>query len=276
MAIALVRRLTGLSQNQAKQLFELGKVHVDGKVCTAWSTAVVRGQIVDVDTDRKRLSRQAVLSADAVRFLDETLVVVEKPHNVVSVPPTRTGEPTLLELLRRQLGEPRGSQLVPVHRLDFGTSGLMVFGFRGAHLESLMRLVSKHLLDRRYLAVVAGVPPSDLQLSGQLDVTRERFGGKQRHQWAGTSVTVVRQSGGVALLECRPETGRFHQIRKHLAEAGYPILGDAEHAPAGFVWPARSPRLALHSWFLSFVHPATSAGLTFESPLPIELERLLD
>ncbi len=275
-AIGVVRRMTGLSQNQAKELFRLGKVAVDGKECLAWGIALTPNSWVDVDTDRKRPSKRVSLEASAIRFQDEALLVVEKPAGVVSVPPTRTGEATLLDLLRQLLGGLEASKrLVPVHRLDFGTSGLMVFGFQGPHLVALQRLVSSHQMDRRYLALVAGVPQNEGLWQTQLDVTRERFGGPKREQWAGTWVRVLRTAQGVSLVECRPETGRFHQIRKQMAEAGHPILGDTEHAPPGFLWPLRCPRLALHSCHLELVHPATGIRLQFDSELPPELERLL-
>lgn len=274
-AIAVVRRLTGLGQNQAKRLFELGKVQLDGRECTSWSVQPRLGQTVDVDTNRRRPGRRPGLSDDALRYCDDTLVVVEKPSGVVSVPPTRTGEPTLLDLVRDRLGGPLGQHLVPIHRLDFGTSGLMLFAFRGPDLEKMSALVATHQLDRRYLAVVAGCPEGTIHFGGSLDVTRKRFGGRAQQQWAGTTVTLLRRSSSAALLECRPQTGRFHQIRQHLAQAGFPILGDTEHAPPGFRWPVASPRLALHSWFLSFQHPKSGLCLSFDSPLPRELERLL-
>lgn len=276
LVIATVRRLTGLGQNEAKELVRLGKVTVGGRECLRWDLQPGPGVLVEVDTDRKRPSNRAKLTGSAIVYRDSVLLVVEKPSGVVSVPPTRTGEPTLLELLQALLTEEeRNRGLVPVHRLDHGTSGLMVFGFRGPHLEQLDHLVSQHQMDRRYLALVEGVPREGVWES-KLDVSRTRFGGGPQYRQARMQVSVIRSGGGISLVECRPQTGRYHQLRLQLSQGGHPILGDTEHVEKGHVWVARSRRLALHSHYLSLVHPASGLRLEYSSALPSELAEILE
>ncbi len=275
LLISRVRRMAGLSQNGARELIRLGKVSVDGATRVEWSLALAGGERVEIDTDRRRPSRRTGFSEDGIVFRDRHLLVVEKPCGIVTAPPTRTGEPTLLDLLNGLVGSgARGRDVVAVHRLDHGTSGLMVFAFRGPGLAAIERMIAVHGMDRRYLAIVDGLPREGLYES-VVDVTRQRFGGSREEKLAKTWVRVVERRGPLCLVECRLETGRFHQIRIQLAGEGTPLLGDEEHCPAGHKWSWRCRRLALHSHHLEFVHPVEGTRLRFESSLPEELTRCL-
>jgi 23S rRNA pseudouridine1911/1915/1917 synthase len=231
LAISVVRRLTGLSQNQARTLFAKGKVQVRAEPCTAWATPLRAGDLVSIDTDRKDPRKLPKLAPDAIVHLDSAIVVVNKPAGLVSVPPTRTGEPTLLDLLTRLLAGLEGSpEPLPLHRLDRGTSGLMVFGIAGAPMAALRKQFETHEVRRAYYAVVQGRMPAGT-LAGEIDVSRVRFGGEKQTRFARTEVTVLETSDETSLLICRPGTGRFHQLRIQLAAAGHPILGETEHLP---------------------------------------------
>ena len=275
LIISIVREATGISQNQAKKLIRTGKVYVGSSPVLDWRHPVPGGAKVSVDTDRKNPKRIPDLGPERILYADEAVVVVDKPANIVSVPPTTTGEPTLLHKAAELLAGPgRTDYLVPLHRLDRETCGLMVFGVAGAPLEPLQRQFARHEVERRYYAVVFG-RPRDGVLEGEIDVTRTEFGGRTHRQFASTRVDLVETRGPVALVVCRPRTGRWHQLRIQLAEAGWPIVGDRRHLPRGFEPPLRARNLALQSFHLSFVHPVSAATVTWKAELAEALARIL-
>ncbi|MBM4355516.1 MAG: RNA pseudouridine synthase [Deltaproteobacteria bacterium] len=274
-AIQAVRRIAELSQRQARVLFETGKVFVGTSPCLDWKRKLDAGAVVSVDTDRRRPARQPGLDPSRVLEVSRSLVVVDKPPLLVSVPPTKTGEPTVLDLLAEQLASCPGSpRPVPLHRLDRETSGLMLFGLAGADLSSLRRQFELHEVEREYYAVVAG-RPDPMTLAEDIDVTRSRFGGPATSRYAVTEVEPVQQSGPVTLVRCRPRTGRFHQIRIQLAAAGHPLLGEREHRPDGYRPPIHAPRLALQSFRLTFHHPDLGRNATYELPVDPYLQELV-
>jgi len=274
-AIQAVRRIATLSQRQARVLFETGKVYVDSLPCSDWRRPLRAGAVVSVDTDRRRPSRQAGLEPSRVLDVSRSLVVVDKPPLLVSVPPTRTGEPTLLDLLTELLASHPGSpRPVALHRLDRETSGLMLFGLAGGDLAPLRHQFERHEVEREYYAVVAGAA-GNMTLAETIDVTRLRYGGQPARRFAVTEVEPVRQAGAVTLVRCRPRTGRYHQIRIQLAAAGHPLLGEKEHTLPGYRPPLHASRLALQSYRLTFRHPDRGHNVTWELPVDPYLEELV-
>jgi 23S rRNA pseudouridine1911/1915/1917 synthase len=199
-------------------------------------------------------------------------------------------DPTLQDLTQwavaRRLNRP-ARNLPPlriVSRLDKETSGLVVFarsplGERGLGLQ-----FRKHTVVRRYLAVIAGFLPAQTFRS---NLARDRGDGRRGStplpdvgKYAVTHVSVEERLPGYTILSCRLETGRTHQIRIHLAEAGRPVCGDKVYCrrPSGEVIEDRSgaPRLALHATELGFEHPATGARLHWTMPLPPDLAKLVE
>lgn len=268
-AIGVVRGHTGLSQSKARRLFELGKVYLDGAPCLDWRTAVEAGVEVSVDTDRRRPDRLIEVTGASIVYQDNAVVVADKPAGIVSVPPTSTGEPTLLDRLIMLTD----SRLLPLHRLDRDTSGLMVFGKEGADLEPLRRQFASHQAKRLYYAVVHGTA-RDCTLAGEIDVTRR--GGRPMFRHAVTHVRVLRTADQLSLVQCTPETGRWHQLRIQLANAGWPIVGETLHCPPDSPLPRATSRLALQSYSLSLLHPTTGDAMQWEIPLDAELSALLD
>jgi 23S rRNA pseudouridine1911/1915/1917 synthase len=187
---------------------------------------------------------------------DADVLVVDKPAGLLSAPTPESDRANLLALLRRR--QPRDLVFL-VHRLDLPTSGLLVFGRTPAANRVLADAFRRHDVDREYLAIVAGTPLADAK------ALADPIGGRP----ARTHATVVERLGTLAaVLRCRLETGRTHQIRIRLHGAGHPVLGD----PRFPVRPALPPpRLALHATRLGFVHPRTGAALVFERPLPDDL-----
>jgi 23S rRNA pseudouridine1911/1915/1917 synthase len=218
-----------------------------------------------------------------VRYEDEHLLIVSKPAGVVTHPTAARRGGTLVNRLLA-MGVPLatgGDALRPgiVHRLDVGTSGLLLVAKDEPARLALADQLRRHDIDRRYLALVRGDVENDrfevdapLGRRGARVVVRG-LGGRR----ATTAFEVRRRLDGATLLEAAPLTGRTHQIRAHLSAIGHPILGDARYGGGGD--PARRlglERPFLHAWRLSLRHPLTGAPIAVEEPLPDDLARALD
>jgi 23S rRNA pseudouridine1911/1915/1917 synthase len=198
--------------------------------------------------------------------------------------------PTLADLLPALLAEhpgPRRVRRAPVfavHRIDKETSGVVVFARTREAVQHLGRQFREHTSERRYLAVVRGQAKE-----GRIEswLVRDRGDGRRgsRHQpgagqQAITHVKVVERLGAYTLVECRLETGRTHQVRIHLAEAGTPLCGERiyDRPLHGKPLPDDSgaPRVALHAAYLAFEHPATGKRMQWTSPLPPDLAALVN
>jgi 23S rRNA pseudouridine1911/1915/1917 synthase len=297
----IVRALFGTSWGDARKWIRGGKVRVDGQVVVDHERAVRAGVVVQVamNAPRPRGGRGGEgaaleLADDAIVHVDTHVVVVNKPAGVSTVPFEEGDTGTLDELVRAWLsrrtkrGE-RGTRpsLGVVHRLDKETSGVLVFTRTWLAKQSLAQQFRVHTVHRRYLAIAHGdvragtirthlVADRGDGLRGSVrSGERARRGGEG--QIAITHVEVVeRLAGGRAtLVACRLETGRTHQIRVHLSEAGHPVVGERVYVRGfhGDVIPA--PRLMLHAAELGFVHPATNVEVRFERAPPKDFEETL-
>jgi 23S rRNA pseudouridine1911/1915/1917 synthase len=255
------------------------------------------------------------LPEGALVHVDPHVVVVEKPAGISTVPfdPEGMGasiakrsshgeEVTLDERVRAVLARRekraggRGNappSLGVVHRLDKETSGLLVFTRTWAAKKSLMDEFRAHTVHRRYLAIVHGaVEPGTIKthfvedrgdgLRGSIEHRggRKKPVGNERSQVATTHIEVVERLesaaiGKCTLISCQLETGRTHQIRIHLSEAGHPVVGERVYIRGyrGTVVPA--PRLMLHAAELGFVHPATNEAMRWTSELPEDMRQVL-
>lgn len=300
---AVVRALFSLSWNRARELVQRGKIQVDGQTVTTITKRVRAGAAITLDL-AARAPRSEALPREAIVHADAHVVVVEKPAGISTVPfdPDGMGaslalrgkpgeEVTLDHKVRLALKAKGGPppEVGVVHRLDKETSGLLVFTRSWAAKKALTQAFRAHEVHRRYLAIVHGVPASGTIVShlvedrgdglrGSVEKRRGRNHavGSEKTQRAVTHVEVVeRLKGGAALVACRLETGRTHQIRIHLAEAGHPLVGERVYVRgfAGTVIPA--PRILLHAAELGFVHPGTEAEMRWTSPLPADMEEML-
>jgi 23S rRNA pseudouridine1911/1915/1917 synthase len=307
LAAALRGWIPNQSWSKIRQLIESRHVTVNGNLCVDAGRRLKTGEVVKV------LSRPAPAlpkSDDVVvQYLDEHVVVVEKPagttsnrHREETNWPARRKQlqPTLDELLPHVITKiegRRGTRGVPlpvraVHRLDRETSGIMVFARNHAAERKLAEQFRHHTTHRRYLAIVDGKVTAQTITSHLVrdrgDGRRgsaEKSGGKIEPSAGKLALTHVKPieilkaanpgANGYSLIQCRLETGRTHQIRIHLSESGHPVCGDKlyRQPPFGKVSPDKSgaPRLALHAAELGFVHPVTGKTLRFQAPLPPEL-----
>jgi 23S rRNA pseudouridine1911/1915/1917 synthase len=270
----LAARVPGLSRRQARVLLDIGGVFVDGRrvkvagrpVHAGEKIVAVTGGALDRATKRTgraaRAADESRLPSYRVVFEDDEVVVVDKPAGLLTAPTPESDRNNLADQLSRR---PGAAPVQVVHRIDLETSGLLVFAKTPDANRALSALFRDHDLQRVYLAVLSGKFPDGLKrierpVGGRSAVThlevRERFGVE------------------ATLVACRLETGRTHQIRLHAAAVGHPVLGDEKYGVSGRGrgLPA-PPRMALHATLLAFAHPVDRKVVSFESPLPPDLER---
>jgi 23S rRNA pseudouridine1911/1915/1917 synthase len=228
-----------------------------------------------------------------VLFEDAHLLVIDKPAGLVVHPAKGHESGTMVNALVARaafragaLGE-QGLRPGIVHRLDKGTSGVMVVAKDDRTREGLKALFAAHDIDREYVAVVVGAARSATidTLHGRHPKDRMRFtsrGSPIAPRRAVTHVEVIEHLAGATVVRCRLETGRTHQIRVHLAEQlGTPVLADpvygaAKSSPRIERVAATLGRQALHARVLGFVHPITGRSMRWESPLPDDIARAIE
>ncbi len=281
----VLAELAGLSRSRARRWIDEGRVWLDEKKCRP--SQRVRVGVALEAAPPEPLPSPLIPEAIplVVLYEDPDLIVVDKPAGLVVHPAPGHPSGTLVNALLHHCGDLAGvgGILRPgiVHRLDRGTSGALVAAKTDDAHRSLAAQFQAHSIEREYGALVRGVPGDD---TGRIDRPigrhprdRKRMSVRSRTPREARTRWRVRRrfpSSGQAWLEVRPETGRTHQIRVHLASVGLPIVGDRVYgrARAGrFVLD----RPALHAARLGFVHPRTGELMSFEAPLPEDLTRLL-
>ena len=297
----------GLSRRRARALIAAGAVRRNGEPVRVQKRAVAAWDVVEVDVDAGAEPAgevapaappegAATARADAdgasremaspgaeplplpVLFHDRWLLALDKPPGVLSQPAERraAGELAMDELAARRLAweEGRPAFLRLVHRLDRGTSGVLLFARSAEALPRLAAAWASGAAERRYLAVVAGEPmPARQRVTAPIARAPGggwRFAVAPHGRPAETEVEVVRAGGGRALVSCRLATGRTHQVRVHLAHLGHPVVGDRIYGSL-----EEAPRPLLHAAALRLPHPADGRELVIEAPLPADLAAAL-
>ena len=225
-------------------------------------------------------------------FEDEHLLVVDKPAGLVVHPAAGNLDGTLVNALLHHCGGSLsgiGGVARPgiVHRIDKDTSGLLVVAKTNVAHEGLARQFAAHSIDRRYLAIVNGIPKAK---EGTIDAPLARSAANRkkiaivegrRGKRAVTHWKRLNVLKDAALVECRLETGRTHQVRVHMASIGHPLVGDPVYGRAGkthgkILKELQFHRQALHAAELGFIHPATKHRLSFSSPMPPDMQELFN
>jgi len=277
---ALVRLFPQYSRNRLQAWLKSGHITIDGRRLSAKSSVTGGEQIA---LRPPRLPDAAVPQAQRmplkVVFEDADLVVIDKPAGLVVHPGAGQPDRTLLNAL---LAHAPALVHVPragiVHRLDKDTSGLLVVAKTVSAQAELVKQLAARSMRRVYLAVVQGDPPA----SGAIDAPvgrdarmRTRMAVTHRGKPARTRYRVVERYGQAALVECQLETGRTHQIRVHFQHIRHPLVGDETYR-RGTRHGIAFGRQALHAAELTLVHPRTHQVVSWKSPLPRDMKRLVE
>ncbi|WP_242341330.1 RluA family pseudouridine synthase [Anaeromyxobacter sp. SG66] len=260
----------GISRGIARRTLDAGGVFLDGRRCKVSGKLLHEGQEVVVNLEEAGRSAPAPGALDRSRLLyaDRDLVAVDKPAGVPAQPTLTTDQGTLPELVAALLGAP----VTLVHRLDRETSGVTVLARSAAAAAALAEAFRTGTPEKTYLALCARAPaPPEGRIDAPLGKDPARAGLRRvdpRGDAAATRYRTLREGPLAALVEARPETGRTHQIRVHLAHLGAPLLGDPRYGGPRRVGEVAIPRVMLHARRLEIAHPASGARLVFEASVP--------
>lgn len=289
---ALAAALPTLSRERIKALISSGQVQrADGAFLRDPAAKARGGDGFAVAVPNPTPAHNAAQDLNLeVVFEDEHLIVIDKPAGMVVHPAAGNPDGTLVNALLHHCGGSLsgiGGVARPgiVHRIDKDTSGLLVAAKTDRAHEGLARQFAAHSIDRRYDAIVAGLPKTEGTVDANLarsDANRKKVAivGEGRGKRAVTRYTLKQRLRSAALVECRLETGRTHQVRVHMASIGHPLLGDPVY---GRTRPDHRDvlkrlgfeRQALHAARLGFIHPVDSRSLSFDSRMPADMQELL-
>ena len=303
LAAVLRELLPGTSWSKARDLCRDGRARVNGEPETDSARRLEAGDVVEVGRSGRPPARQdrlhgPVSTAELLVYLDADVAVARKPAGLLTVPFHADGseKDTLLSRARvaaRRLDAARGADHGPmlrvVQRVDKDTSGLVVFARTVAAQRRLQEQLGEHTVARRYLALVHGEAVDaiydTLLVPDRGDGIRGSWGSYRKAalpanppkaaRQAVTHVRVQERLRGATLVTCELETGRQHQIRIHLAEAGFPLVGEAVYVRDYEGPRIAAPRPMLHAAVLGFVHPRTGKPVQFEDPPPADFNAVL-
>ena len=290
---ALAAAVPTLSRERLKALIRSGAVEGGGKAWRDPATKVRGKEALRVAVPNPVPAHNEPQDIPlTIIFEDEHLLVVDKPVGLVVHPAAGNFDGTLVNALLHHCGGSLsgiGGVARPgiVHRIDKDTSGLLVVAKTDVAHEGLSKQFAAHSIGRRYLAIVNGVPKTsegmvDAPLARsaanrkKIAVVEDKRGKRAVTRWKRLYVL-----DGAALVECRLETGRTHQVRVHMASIGHPLLGDPIYGGAGkkhgkLLKELNFNRQALHATELEFTHPVTKLRLSFASPMPADMQELFN
>ncbi len=283
----IVALIADISRSEATKLIDAGGAHVDGVVSESGKVRLKEGQNVLVDLEK--IPEEEFPGPDAsvslnVVYVDDDLIVINKDAGLVVHPAAGHGTGTVVNGILALfpevalVGQPQRPGIV--HRLDAGTTGMMVVARSQRAYDSLVEALSEHEVGREYLALSWGVFDSPSAVI-DADIGRDprdplKMAVVRTGKWARTHVEVrqvFNQPADITLVQCTLETGRTHQIRVHLAAVGHAVLGDGMYGGARAALVA--PRPMLHAARLTLVHPGTGQEMTWEAPLPEDMAAVL-
>jgi 23S rRNA pseudouridine1911/1915/1917 synthase len=286
----LAALIPDISRSQLQRLIREGRVRAGGEHVKP-GTPIHEGAVVDVEIPA---AIPSTVAAEAIPLTilhdDSDLIVIDKPAGMVVHPGAGHHQGTLVNALLHHVDDLSGigGEERPgiVHRLDRGTSGLMVVAKNDAAHRELSRQFQEREVQKTYLALVWGVAQAGRRIDlpiGRDPKVRQKMSTRSRHsREAVTRIVRAELLRGVTMVEIAIDTGRTHQIRVHLSAINHPVVGDAtyggvrRHVAADVRAVTRLERPFLHAHKLSFTHPADGRTMTFESPLPSDLQEVLD
>jgi 23S rRNA pseudouridine1911/1915/1917 synthase len=269
-----MEQFSGQSRNKVKSLLEKKRVLINGKVVSQFNHVLEPGQQVFIEKTAV-IHRKASIDLH-ILFEDESLIVIEKPAGMLSVPTETDLENSLLWIVSDhvRVKNPNG-RAYTVHRLDRGTSGVMLFCKKTALRDKMQKAWDEMVLERKYIAVVEGrVEKESGTLTSYLKENKAlkmySTQDAENGQKAVTHYKVLMKGDKYSMLEIVLETGRKNQIRVHMQDLGHPVCGDEKYGAK--TDPLK--RLGLHASVLGFTHPVTNEAKRFEIPCPKEFLKL--
>lgn len=305
----LADALGDLSRSRLQALIAEGAVASQGQTIGDANRRVKPGEIYEVHVPPLRAAEPVAQAIPlSIVYEDSDLIVIDKPAGLVVHPAAGNPEGTLVNALLAhcggELAKPRAgvagvARPGIVHRLDKDTSGLLVVAKNDRAMKSLAKQFAAHAIERTYNAIVWGAPRAGEGVVegnlGRNPFDRKRIAVlRERGKPARTRYRVIERFGDkerayAALVECKLETGRTHQIRVHLAHIGHPLVGDATYGrprarprartaqeQAAFEAATDFPRQALHAGVLGFHHPGLQKKMRFEAPWPQDFAQLVE
>jgi 23S rRNA pseudouridine1911/1915/1917 synthase len=292
-----------LSRSRVQSLIEQGHVRINGKICESASKKLIVGDEIEVSVPPPVAAYPIAENIEIdIVYEDDDLLVVNKPAGLVVHPGAGNKQGTLVNALLHYCGKRLsgiGGVLRPgiVHRLDKDTSGLMVVAKNDQAHQGLSAQLADRSLSRLYQALVLKVPfPAKGHIeqtigrhpTHRLKMAPNRKGGKEAKTFYRVEKSFEK---ACALVECKLESGRTHQIRVHMEALGHPLIGDPLYGAqdnaiastfkkSGFEQEVIDavlafPRQALHAAQISFIHPVSEEEMSFSAPLPKDIDKLL-
>lgn len=282
-----------VARSRVRALILSGSVYINRRKDRVIAKAVKTGQLVQAFVSEEKLfevgasgaNDEWLLEEKNILFEDEFLICIDKSAGIPTQPTIDPKRPNLYQSVTRflikrdKVGDP---YLGLHHRLDRDTSGCVLFTKSKAANPGVSKLFVEHLIQKTYLAITVpnethvenafevrnylGPDPRSLKIKKFRSV---RSGGEPAH----TLFQVLDRASAAWLIQAEPRTGRTHQIRVHLSEHGFPILGDPTYSDD--FTAKRAPRTMLHAWRLEFEHPITHANVLIEAPLPADFKETL-
>lgn len=279
----VISRQLGLSRGFSQKLIKEGRASLQPERRIKPSIKIVTGDIINISLPPEEtldLEPEDVPFEEV--YSDSDIIVINKPAGLVVHPAPGHWTGTLVHgLLYRypDIGCLNGVKRPGiVHRLDATTSGLMVVARNGLAQEGLFRDFKARRVEKEYLALSWGTPPSpkgEIRYPiGRDPYNKLKMAVTEDGRDAWTDYGTIWSRNGYTLIKCRLHTGRTHQIRVHLAAIKCPLVGDRTYAPSR-PSPFEEDRIFLHSWKLSFEHPRTKVRMSFRAPLAVELSAVL-
>jgi 23S rRNA pseudouridine1911/1915/1917 synthase len=283
----VVSLIADISRSDATKLIADGGTEIDGSVVTSGKSRLKEGQTVVVDLDKIPVpvlpGPDASVVLDVV-YVDEDIIVINKAAGVVVHPASGHGNGTLVNGILAlypevaTVGQPGRPGIV--HRLDSGTTGMMVVARTQRAYDSLVAALQEHEVGREYLALAWGhfdSPTATVDAAiGRHPRDPMKMAVVNSGKWARTHLEVQETFNDpvdVTLVQCTLETGRTHQIRVHLGAVGHPVVGDSMYGGARSALVA--PRPMLHARRLTLIHPGSGEEMTFEAQLPADMAAII-
>ena len=283
----VLKEVAGVSWGDARRLVETGKVEVSGNRVSDTRHPVSTGESIVIRPNAPRPATRERLTNDVIVHADPYVVVVRKPAGISTVPFDEDERNTLDQMVRALLSrerKKRGSGRIEgtlgvVHRLDKDTSGLLVFARTLAAKKMLAQQFREHTVQRRYLAIVHGHTITRTYRSRLVADRGDGLRGSTTDSNQGvpaiTHVEALERLDGATLVACRLETGRTHQIRIHLSEAGHPLVGERVYMRRWGGAIISAPRQMLHAQLLGFAHPHGGHDVSWEEDPPEDFQAVL-